>query len=451
MGRPEKRPENSLSRKMYKVRQSAAAVLCLVMILSAMLAGCGGVAPLTSYERGMAALQSGDLNAAMTQFNLCLDSDSERAMGYRGMGLIYDNRQEYDQAIDAFQKSLDSVEYASLNGAFIEDVQMYLANVYVKNGQPDKAITIYSQLLAGEHAADAYLLRGKLYAADKKFGQAGQDFERSIDLNPSFETYLQIYDVYVSLNRQADGAAYLKEARGKTTDSVEDSYQMGRICYLLGDYDKAKDQLSRAVGGNIPGASALLGRVFLDQGDIVSARGVFQNSIESGRDISAGYNGLALCDIQTGDYEDALRQIHAGLQGADAEVLEELQYNEIVVYERQYDFETALQKMEAFITSYPGNTAARKEYLFLKSRVQEMQSEPEDISQEVWDEIIRQWEEEEAEEAARQAEEGYYEEEYTDDSYNEYDEWIYDEKEGVYYDPEDLEGVYYGAYTEVNY
>ncbi len=424
-------------------RLAAAVGSCLMLLLTA----CGGVTPLTSYERGMAALQSGDLNVAMGHFSASSQTNGEEAMGFRGMGLIHMSRQEYPEAITAFQNSLDHVKYESINTAFIEDVQMYLANAYVKDGQPDKAITIYSQLLNSGHASDAYLLRGKLYAAEKKFGQAGQDFERAIELNPSFEVYLQIYDIYVNLNRQADGAAYLKEARARTTDSVEDSYQMGRICYLLGDYDAAKDQLSRAVGGNINGAAALLGRVYLDQGDLVSARGVFQNCVESGRDISAGYNGLALCAIESGDYDDALRQIHAGLQGADSAVSEELLYNEIVVYERQHDFATALSKMESFINTYPGNSAARREYVFLKSRVEEINSVPEDISYDVWDQIIREWEEEEAASAAEeQPEEVYEEETYTDDG-----GWIYDEKTGEWYDPEELEGVYYGAYTEVNY
>ena len=438
-----KRSIHRPAEKYGRFCRAAAILFCSAMLFTA----CGGVAPLTSYERGMAALQSGDLNVALGHFTASSETEGEEAMGFRGIGLIHMNRREYPEAIEAFQKSLDHVKYESLNSAFIEDVRMYLANAYVKNGQPDKAITIYSQLLTGSHASDAYLLRGKLYAAEKKFGQAGQDFERAIELNPSFEVYLQIYDIYVNLNRQADGAAYLKEARGRTTDSVEDAYQMGRICYLLGDYDTAKDQLARAVGGKITGAAALLGRVYLDQGDIVSARGVFQNCIESGREISAGCNGLALCAIETGEYDEALRQIHAGLQGADATVAEELLYNEIVVYERQHDFVTALSKMESFIGTYPGNSSARKEYTFLKSRVQEMESVPEDISQEVWDDIIRQWEEEEA----AGANEEVYEEENYDETYDENGGWIYDEVTGEYYDPEELEGVYYGAYTEENY
>ncbi|MCR4751181.1 MAG: tetratricopeptide repeat protein [Eubacterium sp.] len=428
-----------------------AGILTAALCLTVLLAACGGIEPLTSYEKGMAAYQSGDLNTAQEYFTDSSQTKGEEAAGFRGLGLIYMNRRDYPEAINAFMNCLDAVEHQKLNEAFIEDTRMYLANAYVLDGQPDKAITLYSQMLDSSHASEAYLLRGKLYAKEKKFGQAGQDFQRAIELDPSFEVYLQIYDVYLNMNLQADGAAYLKEARSKATNSTDDAYQMGRICYLLGDPEAARDHLLRAVQGGVPGAGALLGRVYLDQGDLAAARNAFQNCVDQGKEIAAGYNGLALCAIEEENYEEALRLIHTGLQGANTAVAEELLYNEIVVYERQYDFTSALSKMEAFVNSYPGNSAARKEYLFLQSRIQEMNSVPEDISHEVWDDIIRQWEEEEAQAAEEETYEEVYEEEYTDSWEEDNGGWVFDPVTGEWYDPEDLEGVYYQAYTEGNY
>ena len=101
-----------------------AAGCCLLLCLSA----CGGVTPLTSYERGMAALQSGDLNVAMGHFSASSQTKGEEAMGFRGLGLIHMSRQEYGEAITAFQNSLEHVKHEKLNAEFIEDVQMYLAN-----------------------------------------------------------------------------------------------------------------------------------------------------------------------------------------------------------------------------------------------------------------------------------------------------------------------------------
>ena len=391
----------------HRGRMAAAVLLCLLFVL----AGCGSMRPLSLYERGMAALQSGDLDTAMNSFEASVQKEEQKPLGYRGMGLIYLERGDYGQAILSFAAALDSVDRPRLNRAFIEDTSMYLADAYERDGQSDKAMTVYSQLLDSDRAGEAYLLRGKLYAADGKFGQAGQDFQRAVEMDPSYEIYLQIYDVYAGLNRQADGVTFLKQAQTSGSGSAEDLYQMGRISYLLGDFDQSKETLIRASDAGAAGASALLGRVFLEEGDVSGAMGVYQSMVDGRREAAGGYNGLALCAIRNEKYEEALDYVRAGLQTGDMTTAEELLFNEIVAYERMYDFETALTKAESFLETYPGNADGQREYRFLKSRIEEAESTPEDISYDVWDQIMRDWEEEEAAAAEEQAEEGYTEEE----------------------------------------
>ena len=400
-------------------------ILIVSLLLVFCLSGCGGPKPLSSYERGMAFLESNDRNSALTCFEESSVTEGEEALGFRGMGLIYLERGDVKQAITALSNSLDAVKRPRLNKEFVQDTQLYLAKAYEEDGQSDKAMAVYSQLLDGDHAGEAYLLRGKLYAKEGKFGQAGQDFERAIELDSSYEVYLQIYDTYAAVNRQADGAVYLREAQANSSDSAEDAYQLGRINYFLKDNEKAKDNLLKAVNKSVPGAAALLGRIYLDEGDISGARAVYQNAVDNGTDTAAGHNGLALCMIESGEYQQALQQIHEGLLEGDKIVTEELLFNEIIVYERQKDYETALEKMEAFIESYPGNTDARHEYEFLKSRIQEINSTPEDVSEKVWEDIVRQWEEEAAAEEAAASEEYY--EEYPDETYVETEEYVSDE------------------------
>lgn len=48
--------------------------------------------------------------------------------------------------------------------------------------------------------------------------------------------------------------------------------------------------------------------------------------------------------------------------------------SEITVYEQQGDFDTALQKMEIYLESYPDDTDAQREYTFLKTRSQDGQA-----------------------------------------------------------------------------
>lgn len=54
--------------------------------------------------------------------------------------------------------------------------------------------------------------------------------------------------------------------------------------------------------------------------------------------------------------------------------LQKLMASEITVYEQQGDFDTALQKMEIYLESYPDDADAQREYTFLKTRSQDGQA-----------------------------------------------------------------------------
>ena len=81
-----------------------------------------------------------------------------------------------------------------------------------------------------------------------------------------------------------------------------------------------------------------------------------------------GYNGLALCDIDDGNYDNALADITNGLADASTEEMQDLLYNEVVVYEKKLDFATALTKAQEYVDMFPEDSAAKKELAFLKTR-----------------------------------------------------------------------------------
>lgn len=347
------------------------AVPVLLLGAALILPGCGSTSD-SAYSSGMSALTSGDYNTAITNFQTAVDSEGRAAEGYRGLGIAYLSLGDCKNAADAFSKSLAAISHPRQNKSFREDVLFYQAEAYAAEQQYDNAMTIYNELIKSEdRAGQAYLLRGRLYALENKFGQAGQDFQKALELDNSYEIYLEIYDIYVQNNRQADGAAFLKDALNKKPSGAEDYYQLGRICYELKDYDKAETYLKKAIEKNVSEAVMLLGRVYTDNGNYDSATALYQSCVDNGTSVSLGYNGLALIDIMKGDYDDALQKIQSGLDTDEAEYREELLYNEIVAYEKKLDFKTAASKMESFLKSYPTNEKAVQENLFLQSRVTE--------------------------------------------------------------------------------
>ena len=54
---------------------------------------------------------------------------------------------------------------------------------------------------------------------------------------------------------------------------------------------------------------------------------------------------------------------------ADAEDMQSLLFNEIAVYEKKLDFQTALQKANEYLGLYPDDKTVKKELAFLKTRV----------------------------------------------------------------------------------
>ncbi|MGO5159025.1 MULTISPECIES: tetratricopeptide repeat protein [unclassified Bilifractor] len=360
------------SEKSFRKARISLPVLLLGAVL--LFPGCGNASD-SAYASGMSALKSEDYNTAITNFQSAVDSEGREAEGYRGLGIAYLNLGDYENAVNAFSKSLAAIKYPRQNKSFREDVLFYQAQAYVEEQQYDNAMTIYNELIQSEeHAGQAFLLRGKLYALENKFGQAGQDFQKALELDNSYEIYLEIYDIYVQNNRQADGAAFLKDALNQKPSGSDDYYQLGRICYELKDYGKAEKYLKKAIEKNIPGAVMLLGRVYSDTGDYDSAEDLYQSCIDNDTSVSLGYNGLALIAIMKGNYDDALQKIQAGLDTDEAEYKEELLYNEIIAYEKKLDFKTAASKMESFLKSYPTNQKAVQENLFLQSRVTETEA-----------------------------------------------------------------------------
>ena len=353
-----------------KIRTALAAA-GLALLVSVPLAGCSKEAEPTAYEQGMEALDKGSYTEAAAYFQDVLNSDTTlEAEAYRGLGIVAIRQKDYASAITYLQKSLDAIPTNRSYLDFTEDVLFYQADAYTKSGDTDKAMNIYNQLLTGKNAGRAYLLRGILYADDGKFGQAGQDFRKAVARDDSYEVYLQIYTCYARNSREADGAAYLKEAQEKTPETPEEYYEMGRINFELKDYDAAIKDLKTAVEGNVDGSIMLLGKIYLLNNDTDSARSLFQSGLSAEGQESVCYNGLALCDMAAGDYDSALSDISSGLAAGDGNAREELLFNEIVAYEKKLDFSTALEKAKAFLEEYPQNTDASQELTFLQNRTE---------------------------------------------------------------------------------
>jgi len=332
--------------------------LCAILALS----GCTSKEIESHYEDAVAALEAGDYDFAKAQFQSIADSEKMVSESYRGIGIAEFQQGNYAEAAIAFSKSLLYLE--GDHPEFEKDVKSYLAISRIQRMEYDEAIKIYDELIEDYDEAEYYYLRGKCYIAQKSYDKAEADFDASAQRSTDATLFLNIYQIYNDLQMNADGADYLERGLELLNDS--DYYSHGLIYYYLQEYNNAKDALIQAVNRDHDvEAMLLLGKVYLAMEDVASARAMYNEYVGDEEVAAEAYNGLALCDMEQGNYDSALMNIQKGLTFGDTEAEKSLLFNEICIYEQLSDWNNARTKVEEYLMKYPGDEKVLREQQFL--------------------------------------------------------------------------------------
>lgn len=178
--------------------------------------------------------------------------------------------------------------------------------------------------------------------------------------------------------RAAGAAAAVFLAAGMLSGCA-DAVRDGTKALDEGRYEEAQKLFQEAVkeGKETADAYRGLGMAYYEQEDYGSALEAFQTALdEGGKQTVQIYNLMGICGMNLSEYDSALEYFQAGLalaetasgEDADARMIREMRYNEIVCYEQTADWENAKQKMSQYLADYPGDEAAEKEARFLETR-----------------------------------------------------------------------------------
>ena len=344
-----------------KARKYIPLLLAAAMALTA----CGNQQK-ENYKEAELNLEKGHYEDALEGFQQAVSDDIKLMESWRGEGIALLKLNRYEEAIQAFETALAQEKRSK---GIRRDIWLYKATTEYKNGDPEAALTSVQSAAELDCDEQCYLLMGKLYLELAQYDQAEAAFEQVLDKNKSYESYVDIYQMYVQQDMSADGEAYLKDALKLEGKEKEDYYQRGRIYFFMGDTDSAKKELIEAVNRKYSEAVLFLGKIYLSDKDIGNARAMYQQYMEMQEENQArGYNGLALCDMAESNYWRALENIQKGLEIAEKGDVQELLYNEVVVYEKMQDFNTAKIKMASYMELYPDDEDAQKENQFLQYR-----------------------------------------------------------------------------------
>lgn len=347
------------------MRRSRICVLLCVLGMSLMLTGCARTDARKAYRKGCTALTEGKAQDAQDKFDAAIAAGYYLADAYRGRGISLMLLGQYPDACIAFERSLLNADKKS--AAFARDVKLYLAYCRENNGQEDKALKIYGEILGKSRDREVLYLRGKSYLSSGEFKKAEHDFDEAVSGSTDFELYVNVYQCYAALDKSADGSKYLEEALKIDDDSKSAAYHKGLIEYYLKNYEDARDVLIKAINADSTDKNSmlLLGQVYLAMNDVADARAVYDSFTGNEETAAAAYNGMALCDISEGSYESALKNIEKGLNYEDAEARQGLLFNQIVVYENEHDWDKARAAAAAYAVEYPTDEAGQRENKFL--------------------------------------------------------------------------------------
>ena len=177
---------------------------------------------LISYERGLMCLENNVNDRAVEEFTRAIASDPAFAQAHHDLGVAYLRQERYEQAINAFKKSLDlklevrsramayhnlGLAYSAISrndeaiDAFKQALQInpqdaethyYLGMAYLDKERYDEAITNFQQSLKLKpDLADAQIGLGEAYEAKGLLDQAIAVYEQALKLNPAAEELQQ--------------------------------------------------------------------------------------------------------------------------------------------------------------------------------------------------------------------------------------------------------------------
>ena len=227
---------------------------------------------------------------------------------YREEGIEAYKAGEYEQAIEAFDKALDSNQWFSKK--VDADILLYKAECQVKLEQYEEANQTYTSLKS-YHTSNLHDI----------------DLDFLISLN---NAYIDFYSADYSSCVDVFVDAY---ARGYNNLALN----IG-ICYEnLKDYDNMYKYYS-----------------------------LYENHF--GTDTFICYK-LSSYNIRQDNYDEAISYISKGKASGDSRYLKELCYTEILCYEHLSDYKKAYSLAGDYITAYPGDEKGQTIYAYLETRV----------------------------------------------------------------------------------
>jgi tetratricopeptide (TPR) repeat protein len=381
----------------------------ILISLIVLLGGCGIKTSGNYYKEGLKFFNSGNYKEAETNFTKAIEINSERAEYYidygmtlimleeydeaievfdqaildknnaivnknnkkalRGKGIAYFESFQYTKAIEQFDKALAITELSEIN----LDIRYYLGSSQEKAGLYENAVETYS-LILNKSPSDAAIYSSRAFAYRKlgDYDKSLADYDKAISFDTTnYDYYFGKYFLMIEFSEADAATLVMNEASKLSVETQEDKFNLAKVHFYNEDYDTAIIEFSEAFRNGFTAAYVFLGDIYMKESDYESAvyNYLMYSDDEANEKSATVYNQIGVCYIKLEKYEEALTYIQLGLEYNDISLNQELKQNEIVAYENLGEYEEAYQCMTEYLTLYPDDEEASKEYEFIKTRL----------------------------------------------------------------------------------
>ncbi|MCR5214218.1 MAG: hypothetical protein K6E10_07360 [Eubacterium sp.] len=133
--------------------------------------------------------------------------------------------------------------------------------------------------------------------------------------------------------------------------------------------DKTINTLNEEIENGNPSVAIILGGYYQSLGDYDKMLSYYQTYIDTyGINTYIAYQ-LSSYYLTLQDYDKAASYINQGLAASDDLYIDKIQFNEIVILEKNLDYQGAFDKISALFEKYPDNEIYKREYDYLNSRI----------------------------------------------------------------------------------
>lgn len=254
--------------------------------------------------------------------------------------------------------------------------------------------------LSGCQKTEEYMEQGIALLQEEKYQQAAVAFENALaerkDYTATEEEDILLYcgEAYIRAGDFESAVKTYEQLIVKGIENVDTYRFLGLAQYQLGNYEAAKENFLKAVVMGDGSAYGEIGKVEMAIGNYKEAWSNFLRMVEEEPKNPCWQLALGQCKLSQQEYEEALLFFQKGIalvqeeameqasdleqgvawqqrngqQQTDEKVYQALLYHQAICYEYLGDYESARELFSVYVTDYPEDEAAKKEYEFLLSR-----------------------------------------------------------------------------------